>query len=309
MRPALIAAMILAAFINFSARSKAQQSPTPGEKNTQTETSLDRQSPSSAQNTESPTEKTEFAKTEPTRWYTSPEWVLVIVGIITCGFIGWQSYATQIAAQAANTSAEATQASTGVIQQQFRTMLRQTFATETAAEATKVSAEAVLAQTDLLRDTAQRQLRAYVCQSAGMLKFYGTNLFEAQVTIKNFGQTPAYDVQQWMHISIGEHPLRVALPDPPQDLQVSVGIIPPTVEHWMVGQMNAGTSAPELVLGTPRRTVYVRGRIRYRDAFGERRQTDYRLIFGGPEGARRRLDAEGAPIGLLQPDVEGNGAN
>jgi hypothetical protein len=39
-------------------------------------------------------------------WYESPEWVLVIVGIVTCFVIGWQSYATSCAARATQVSAE-----------------------------------------------------------------------------------------------------------------------------------------------------------------------------------------------------------
>ena len=43
---------------------------------------------------------------ESPRWYQSPEWMLVIVGIVTCFVIGWQSWATSRAAQATQISAE-----------------------------------------------------------------------------------------------------------------------------------------------------------------------------------------------------------
>jgi hypothetical protein len=41
-------------------------------------------------------------------WYKSPEWVLIIVGVITAFFIGWQSLETRKAAQATKLAAIAT---------------------------------------------------------------------------------------------------------------------------------------------------------------------------------------------------------
>lgn len=38
---------------------------------------------------------------QPTHWYASPEWALVIVGIITFLFVGWQSWETRGSASAA----------------------------------------------------------------------------------------------------------------------------------------------------------------------------------------------------------------
>jgi hypothetical protein len=43
---------------------------------------------------------------QPPHWYQSPEWVLVIVGIITFLFIGWQSWETRRAAEATRMNAE-----------------------------------------------------------------------------------------------------------------------------------------------------------------------------------------------------------
>jgi hypothetical protein len=40
------------------------------------------------------------------RWYVSPEWILVIVGIVTCFVVAWQSVATAQAARATQMSAE-----------------------------------------------------------------------------------------------------------------------------------------------------------------------------------------------------------
>jgi hypothetical protein len=42
----------------------------------------------------------------PSRWYASPEWILVIVGIVTCVVVAWQSWATAQAAKATQMAAE-----------------------------------------------------------------------------------------------------------------------------------------------------------------------------------------------------------
>lgn len=46
------------------------------------------------------------AENKPPHWYESPEWMLVIVGIVTCLVIGWQSIATSSAARATKISAD-----------------------------------------------------------------------------------------------------------------------------------------------------------------------------------------------------------
>jgi hypothetical protein len=53
------------------------------------------------------TEPTSRASDKPRQWYASPEWVLVIVGIITFSVISWQSWETRKSAQAGLLSAQA----------------------------------------------------------------------------------------------------------------------------------------------------------------------------------------------------------
>ena len=100
MRPALITATVLTAFIFLAPRGQGQQrtvrpqaetqnqlSPTSGEVHTQT--------------------GAEATQNEPSHWYKSPEWILVIVGALTAIVIGWQSCETRRAASAAKRAAEA----------------------------------------------------------------------------------------------------------------------------------------------------------------------------------------------------------
>ena len=100
MKPALIAAIMLTVAIHLAPRSKAKQDTNSVEQQAS-------QQPTSPNNNKRPTTETDATKNKPPSWYESPEWVLVIVGGITCFVIGYQSYATMIAAKAAKLNADA----------------------------------------------------------------------------------------------------------------------------------------------------------------------------------------------------------
>src|SRR5438552_1463427 len=63
--------------------------------------------------------------------------------------------------------------------------------------AAEKAAGAVNSQTQTLKDTALRQLRAYICVDAASLVFIRPYAPDGVVTIKNCGQTPAYKVRHW----------------------------------------------------------------------------------------------------------------
>jgi hypothetical protein len=137
MKPALIVEVALAVIINFAPWSKAQQHPNAIEQHAQADGQSDGKRLASPNNSESPVAEAETAKNKPPNWYKSPEWVLAIVGAITCVFLGWQAWETRRAA-------EATQASAETIQRQVNLMERQTKATETAANAAEKSSEILI---------------------------------------------------------------------------------------------------------------------------------------------------------------------
>jgi len=170
-------------------------------------------------------------------------------------------------------------------------------------------ADLLAEQISLMRDTAQRQLRAYVLVSAALLKFKRPDVPEVQVHFKNFGQTPAYEMDGWIGMYIGDYPLASILPPAPYNLRkgkeplapgrVSIHIIPrdPPIPAEYVR-----------LLGTPQGTIYVYGEIRYKDAFKADRYLKYRLIHGGLEAAKT-FEKDGVLCALLKPDTEGNEAN
>lgn len=93
MKPALIATILLALLVYFAPRGNSQQPPADGEAKTSNQSSLSSDH-SAAEATST--------KQEPPGWYKTPEWILVIVGFVTAFVIGWQSWETRRAADAAN---------------------------------------------------------------------------------------------------------------------------------------------------------------------------------------------------------------
>src|SRR5262245_6691709 len=57
------------------------------------------------------------------------------------------------------------------------------------------------------RESAERQLRAYICLYGGSIRLLqvGQQVFlEGYVTLKNFRQTPAYDHSCWIRMDVGD---------------------------------------------------------------------------------------------------------
>jgi hypothetical protein len=168
---------------------------------------------------------------------------------------------------------------------------------------------AVCYQALLSRDTARRQLRAYVCVSGATIAFRQLDAPDIKVDMRNGGLTPAYEMRYWIGISIGSYPLNQPLPSPPVDFQTGASVMPPSGVEFMPAQWSHPIPIGILSeLGTPKRTLYVHGKATYMDAFGKKRFTEFRLMFGGPEqvGLEER---DGALSGRLKPDTEGNRAN
>jgi hypothetical protein len=67
---------------------------------------------------------------------------------------------------------------------------------------------------DRMKDTAVRELRAYVSVSTAHIAFIEKRAPEVQVRVRNSGKTPAYDVRMWIGIGHGPYPVTGALPPP-----------------------------------------------------------------------------------------------
>jgi hypothetical protein len=98
------------------------------------------------------------------------------------------------------------------------------------------------------------------------------------MTIKNSGQTPAYEVVNEGHICIQEFPLNSDLPFEPSSRFITKTAIPPggittknlamrPLTQKEVSQLRNGTMA-----------IYVYGKIIYKDTFGKSRFTNFRVM-------------------------------
>ena len=193
----------------------------------------------------------------------------------------------------------------GRMKQQAEFMGEQVEIAREGAAAAKASAEAALRSIELARENAERELRAYVCVDNAEIKFtYGVP--EGTVIFKNFGQTPAYDVRTWIHTWNWMHPLTIPLPEPPPNFPMATNILAPGAFEIM--PIPPKPPIPEEHLnsevGTKTWTIYVYGKVTYRDAFSKDRHTKFRLMYGGTEGVPGKDFTSGTL--LLVPDSEGN---
>src|SRR5437762_14199445 len=60
-----------------------------------------------------PSYKKQLAENKSPHWYSSPAWILIIVGCIIDLLIGWQSFETRMAATASTRAVKATERSNG----------------------------------------------------------------------------------------------------------------------------------------------------------------------------------------------------
>jgi hypothetical protein len=136
------------------------------------------------------------------------------------------------------------------------------------------------------RDTARKQLRAYVQQTkSSVIKFEIGVPVEAIVTVKNTGQTPARETVFWTGITIREHPLAVMITDKPSD-----EIMP----HASRGDLGSGSAIHSPIktdgnlnqsqfdqIRAGAQAVYVFGGVTYRDIFDKPWFTDFCLVLRG----------------------------
>jgi len=223
--------------------------------------------------------KQDATKNETPHWYASPEWILVIVGSFTFIVIGWQAWATRIAAEATRVAAVATQASAAAVRTQVGVMERQTKATEDAAIAAKEGAEA-----------ASKNIEMFISKERARLKISQKPLdlskeavaYTVDFTVDNYGSSAANVVETGCVTyalplqSISEPDVCSAVMFPMHSIP---SIIPP---NGPPSEQYAFLFAQDMVLNevkSDRIFVGIRGFIKYRDTFDRERETRFRYVW------------------------------
>ena len=140
----------------------------------------------------------------------------------------------------------------------------------------------------IMENTAKRQLRAYVvAEIFGVNDFSPTKTAQFEIKIRNTGQTPAYSVAVFAAVEIFTHPLGKDFSIVAKDsdfrgsLVVNPGI---AITHFQT--CDRIFSVEEIATLWPEEggnRLYIYGVIRYADAFGETRHTNFCAYIGGPD--------------------------
>jgi hypothetical protein len=145
--------------------------------------------------------------------------------------------------------------------------------------------------------TTRAQLRAYVLTSRSIVTNIVTNVVhgdgvpEAQVTLQNYGQTPAHNVISVSGFAFDKYPSNPNMTISDQEFlnpSLSRELLGPggtsvSIIRYVGGPFTPATKAS---LANGGHIIYVYGEIRYRDVFGRTQRTKYRYMTGGPVGVR-----------------------
>jgi|ERR1700733_14587262 hypothetical protein len=149
-------------------------------------------------------------------------------------------------------------------------------------------------QAYLAKDTAERQLRAYM--SASIEKqpdLDGPAPAEVTIVYKNNGQTPAYRVQARAIFSVGDSELSEkdieGIRKVIKTLRKSETVVFPGQEIRGATIPGVGiplTEGDKITINLGARVLWLNGEITYLDAFGVSRFTNFRLYFSGAQDTR-----------------------
>jgi hypothetical protein len=172
---------------------------------------------------------------------------------------------------------------------------------------TAVLGIAALGSWSQARDTARRQLRAYLTVIIGNGSYQDENLkFDARPVLTNNGQTPAHKVSYAARAAILPYPLDAnTVLDSPAEITKSAAVLGPTqtfVLAAVVPERVPDEQVVPIMAGYPNR-VYIWGRVTYEDVFGRPHFTEfcqsiYFQTAKGEDGAKDKISILGnyAPI-------------
>jgi hypothetical protein len=134
----------------------------------------------------------------------------------------------------------------------------------------------------IARDTAKRQLRAYLGIESCVLEALddGTG-FIITAHLLNAGQTPAYKVRLMAETFGAEYPLKHQRPFLPVGNGYESPVNPSTKISWAGKTTSIAMARDMEYVLAGKEGVYIQGVCEYFDAFNERHETRFRYVFGG----------------------------
>jgi hypothetical protein len=144
----------------------------------------------------------------------------------------------------------------------------------------------------IARESAERQLRAYVSVSACNIVMADNGGVTSKIKFRNSGQTPAYNVIPNVNLSATPYPVREGFFKEP--------IMPERVSRATIGSggiVERDMILPRLLaqdwrdfIAASKGVFFVHGVVRYSDIFGKPHTTHFRLIYMGPWGGQCALE-------------------
>src|ERR1700722_5498736 len=128
--------------------------------------------------------------------------------------------------------------------------------------------------------TAERQLRAYLMiKSVRLEGLKDGSCPRAIITFKNSGKTPAQNVTHWAKLGFSTFPDMAQLPETDRSQPMPPGAVAPGGKIIMSSGSDKPLNAPTMnVLENGTYAIYLAGEIRYEDALGKKRETDFLLF-------------------------------
>jgi len=101
----------------------------------------------------------------------------------------------------------------------------------------------------------------------------------AVLNFKNSGTTPAYRLTHWADIVVRAFPLNAALPERPPNIRPAASVLGPGASTQKTIFIPAALTAQQITdLTNGVSAIYINGDIQYRDIFGRRHRTTFRLV-------------------------------
>jgi hypothetical protein len=151
------------------------------------------------------------------------------------------------------------------------------------AAAADVHSDIAGKQLELMKETAEKQLRAYVYTNGakGELLPDKSGKYVVRIEIRNFGQTPAYALSGWMTVFVGDTAVEKDINILPHDSEIVETILPPGGVCFYYARTQASILQEIKAITRESRAIYTYGEVHYKDVSGIQRYTRFRIKCSG----------------------------